>query len=814
MLQNYFKIAIRNIVKKRGYTLLNVAGLAIGMTCCLLLLQYVNHEFSYDRFHEKADRIYRIQLNSYQDGKLAYQSATSYPAAVPAIRQDFPEVVNGCRLYEATANFVERNSNNFFVEQDGFFADLAFLEMFDIEFIKGNPATALQNINSIIISESFAKKYFGADDPLGKTLLMRRYGGVQRLCEVAGVFKDYPENSHLDIDYLLSINTLIDIERQNNPDNPEPLNDWGWYSFYSFLELAPGVKPETLEAKLPGLFEKYDPDWIIPGVRWNEFELQPLRDIYLYSNLLEEVGTNGNGRAVAFLLLIAFAILGIAWINYINLATSRAVERAKEVGLRKTLGAARAQLIGQFMIESFLLNGIAFLLAFGASTTLLPKLEQFIGKEIDFILYQQPLFWAGVGTVFTLGTIIAGLYPAFVLSSFKPITAMRNIATANSSGQWLRKALVITQFAASIILIAGTMIIMQQLAYMRNQDLGVNIDQNLIIKGPLGLTDSLHDARFNYLKENWLQIPGVQKVAASSTVPGNEITWTNSIHWTNNGNLISLTHYHLGINYEFMDAYDIEIIAGRNFSRKFGTDDRAVLLNETSVRQFGMNSPEAAIGQRIVRGRIDTLEVVGVVKDFHQEGLQKAHSPMLFLLRPNISGHYSLKVQSPDLPKLIAQAEEYWQAAFPETPFEYFFLDEYFDRQYKADIQFGKVFGGFSALAILIACMGLFGLASYNVLHRTKEIGIRKVLGASVTNIVGLLSKDFLKLVAIAVIIAIPVTWWIMNNWLQNFAYRISIGWHVFALAGMVALAVALLTVASQAFKAATANPVRSIRAE
>lgn len=811
MFQNYFKIAFRNILKRRIYSLLNIFGLAIGMTCCLLLLQYVNYEFSYDKFHDKADNIYRLELDSYQNGKLAWKSATSYPAIVPTMKKDFPEVVNGCRLIDAEAVFINRENNAFFEEEKGYFADPAFLEMFNIAVAKGNSKQALQDVNALMVSESFAKKYFGSENPMNKVLVFRNWAGDHPL-KITGVFKDYPANSHLMIDYLVSWNTLKNLLSDVGGDPNDLENSWGWYDFYSFIEVKPGTNVQALQAKFPAMWERYTKDWMIPGTRWNELQLQPLTDIHLYSNINQEAEVNGNGKAVSFLLIIAFAILAIAWVNYINLATARAVERSREVGVRKTLGAMRGQLMGQFLMESFLLNTAALILALAAVYLLLPSMRVFTGKAIGLNLLQEPRFWMGAAVVFAMGTLAAGIYPAFVLSSFKPVLVLRG-GSNRSSGQLLRKALVVVQFAASIILIAGTVIVSQQLHYMRHEDLGININRTLVVNGPVGVPDSLLTGQFNHLKEEWLGISGVQSVTASSIVPGEEIYWTNSIRWNNKGNEVVTTMYHIGIDYDFLNAYDLKLVAGRGFSKDFGTDDHAVLLNETALKTFGMASAEAAIGERLSRGQ-DTLQVIGVVKDFHQEGLQKAQNPLLFLLRPADSRYYSLKVQDANIKGMLTKLEKSWHSNFPESPFDYFFLDEFFDEQYKSDVQFGKVFGSFSALAILIACLGLLGLASYSVIQRTKEIGIRKVLGASVLNIIRLISTDFLKLVAISIIIAIPVTLLVMSRWLQTFAYRIDIQWWVFVLAGMAAFLIALVTVSSQALRAAIANPTESLRNE
>jgi len=466
------------------------------------------------------------------------------------------------------------------------------------------------------------------------------------------------------------------------------------------------------------------------------------------------------------------------------------------------------------MMESFLINFISLLLSIGIFRLLLPAFDHFIGKDsfTDFTL--TSFYWQLFFALFILGTFLSGIYPAFVLASFRPIIVLKGVFKNSSGGINLRKGLIVTQFVISVVLIAGTIIVYQQVRYMRNQKLGVNIGQTIVLKGANSLQDSLYGTTFQPFKTELLKQPEIKSVAASSNVMGREIYWTSGTRRLDSQNETSVTLYYMGIDYDFVPGYDIKLLAGRNFSEDFKTDERAVLLNQKAVDWLGYKSPADAINSKLARGRRDTLTVVGVLADYHHQGLQKVIDPMIFLLTPNIRGFYSLKVQTANLPQTIAGISKTWDKYFPADPIEYSFLDETFSQQYKADQLFGKVFGIFAFLAILIACFGLLGLSAYNVLQRTKEIGIRKVLGASVQNILLLLSTDFLRLVIIALFIAVPVGWYVMHSWLRDFAYRISIHWWVFIIAAIIAVLIAFLTISTQAMKAALTNPVKSLRTE
>ncbi len=713
-------------------------------------------------------------------------------------------------------------TNVSFAEEKGYFAGPSTLDMFTLPLLSGDKETALRGPNKILLSESMARKYFGHTAVLGKQLVVKDPQFFQTY-EVAGVFEDYPDNSHLIIDYLVSYETLGNIVEQSWGDTTNAIEtSWGWYDFYTYLELHPDADIEAFKAKIPAFVDKYinDPYEERTGrdSRANRIDayIMPMQDIHLYSNVNQEAEPNGSGWAVSVLFMVAIFILGIAWVNYINLATARSIERAQEVGLRKVLGAGRQQLIGQFLLESFLLNLAAFALSLVIVKLSMPAFGRFFGQSLEFNLASNPAFWGIAVLAFGLGTLLSGLYPAFVLSKFRPISVIEGQMASSSEGTFLRKGLIVFQFVTSIALILGTIVVFRQVEFMREQNLGVNIERTLVLEGPSSVLDSLYEGQYQPLKSNVLGIPGVRSITASAYVPGDEIYWTNGVQWLKKDGEApgGSTIFTQGIDHDFLSAYQLPLLAGRNFSPDRGEDERTCLLNERAAEILGFPSAEAAINERVARGN-DTLLVVGVTEDFHHLGLQKAIDPMIFLYRPNARGYYSVKVEEGTRTQaVIAAVQQAWNTHFPDDPFQYFFLNEFFDRQYQADILFGRVFGFFALLAIAVACLGLFGLSSYNVLQRTKEIGIRKVLGASVVNIVGLLSRDFLKLVALALLIAIPLGWYVMNVWMANFAFRAQIGWWVFALSGITALLIAFLTISLQTVRAAMANPVEALRNE
>jgi putative ABC transport system permease protein len=813
MLTNYLTLAFRNIFKRKGYSFLNIAGLTIGMSCCLLIFHYVSFEKSYDEFAPAAPQIVRVRLDCYQKGVLAYKSATSYPAIGPTIKKDYPEVENFCRLMDNSLLLSNDAKNKKFSESKGYYADAASINMLGVEILKGDKNTALTGPDKIILSESMANKYFDNEDAVGKTLVNRN-GGQNELLEVTGVYKDYPANSHLIMNYLVSYATLgKEMQLQGDSSNASE-TAWGWYDFYVYLQLKPGADYHNLEAKLPAFTEKYinNQGWNKGNNRRLELHLLPLSDIHLYSKYNQEAEVNGNGQAVSFLFLIAIFIICIAWINYINLACARSVERAKEVGLRKVLGAMRTSLIKQFLMENFVMTFISLLLSLLVFFILLHPFDIFTGRDTVTALTLTNKYWLIFFCMFAVGTMLSGLYPAFVLSGFTPIGVLKGAFKNTASGLLIRKSLIVFQFITSVVLIAGTIIVYQQVKFMRDKSLGANINQTIVLRGPKTLQDSMYISRFEAFKTDVLQLKNIKNIAASSNVMGDEIYWTRGMSRLGSTES-AVTTYNLAVDYDFISGYEIKIAAGRNFSPTFTSDKKAVILNESTVKLLGFSNAENAINQKVLRQN-DTLTVIGVTANFHQVGLQKQIDPMVILLKPNISDFYSIKVAQKDVQQTITALNQTWGKHFSKDPFDYFFLDDSFGQQYKADMLFGKVFALFAFLAILIASFGLLGLSAYNVLQRTKEIGIRKVLGASIESILVLLSRDFLKLIAISLLLAIPVGWWLMYQWLQDYAYRVSIGWWVFALAGATALLIAAVTIIIQILKAVSTSPIKSLRTE
>ncbi|HEY5406483.1 MAG TPA: ABC transporter permease [Ginsengibacter sp.] len=826
MFKNHLQIAFRNILKRKGYTLFNILGLAIGITCCLLIFQYVAFEKSYDKFNEKAAQIVRLRLDLHDQGKLTMQSATVFPGLGSRLKNDFPEVKNYCRLIDTRISWLKNEmvQNNVVLANDernvkgledkGYYADQSFLDMFTIPVVEGNHASLLNGPGKIILSESTAGKYFGNEDAVGKKITVRE-GGNTYYYEVTGVFKNYPANSHLSFDYLVSYPTFVNMVRDlGAPKGLDPETTLNWYDYYVYLQLQPGTNQKLFDSKLVSFSDRYlNNEYSKAHNNREDLYIIPLTDIHLYSHYNEEAGVNGDGKSVSFLFLIAFLIIVIAWINYTNLATARSLERAKEVGVRKVLGALRKNLVGQFLTESFMLNFAAVVIAVLLAFLFTPAFNRLIGSASDAGFHLPLLYCVGFILLFFMGTFVSGIYPAFVLSGFHPITVLKGMFKNSASGTIIRKGLIIGQFATSIILIAGTIVIYQQVNFMRNQKLGANINETLVLNGPSLRQDSTYQNFYQAFKNDVLQTSGIKSIAASSGVMGKEIYMTNGAYLVNSKDKNPLTFYTLYVDDDFLSSYGMQFKAGRNFSRDNPSDKKAVVLSEEAAKLFGINDPEKALNQ-VVFNYQDSFKIIGVVANYHQLGLNKAMLPVMFIPKPAVNNFYSIKFQTANVHQTIASVEKVWNKYFPENPFSYFFLDELYNAQYKSDSQFGKVFGLFSFLAIIIACFGLLGLSAYNVLQRTKEIGIRKVLGASTGHLIYLLSKDFLLLVGIAFIVAVPVTWFVMKGWLNDFAYRINISWWIFLIAGFIALLIALLTVSFQAIKAAIANPVKSLRTE
>jgi len=803
MFQNYFKTALRNLVKHKAFSAINIFGLAIGIAACLMILQYVRFERSYDNFHVNKDRIFRLQQNRYNEGKLSTQWAAGSAGIGVAVKENLPEVEAFARLKHGDG--VVTYQDNKFRETEMYFANDDFLPMFSYDVIQGKKAGALKDPNTAVITSAVAKKLFGNDDPLGKVIRLNNEADFK----ITAVVADMPVNTHLKFSVLFSYATYVALT------SPDAETTFNWDGFLTYVLLKKGTDPKQVEAKIPQVVEKLVGEDYKKRNEWVEYKLQPLEDIHLTSNYMSEAEANGDGKAVRFLMIISIFIIIIAWINYVNLSTARSLERAREVGVRKVMGSYRQQLMRQFLFESLLVNFLAVVLAFILVLVSLPLFNSLTGKELSFSLIADTNFWIALIVIFLGGTFLSGLYPAFVLSSFRPIEVLKGKLSKTAHGAWLRQTLVIIQFAASVALVVGTYSIYRQLKFMKSQQLGVQIDQTLVLRGP-EVKDSTYRNKLFAFKNELLRHPGIHKVTASSDVPGNKVGWNaGGIRLAGTDPNKSQQYRVFGVDYDFIDAYGLKVLNGRNFDTKFASDSSAVVFNEAAIKLLGVDKPEDALNKKIEFWG-DEFTIVGIVANHHQESLKQDYDAYIFRLFPDPDNYYSLKISAGSTAgnDVIKIAKTEWEKFFPGNPFDYFFLDDHFAAQYKADDQFGKTFGLFAVLAIIVACLGLFGLASFVTTQRTKEIGIRKISGASISAIVVLLTRDFVKPILIAFAIATPVTYYLLNQWLQNYAFRTDVTVWMFFIPCFVILAIAVITVSTQTIRAASANPVKSLRTE
>ncbi|MRS63532.1 FtsX-like permease family protein [Larkinella terrae] len=822
MIRNYLKIAFRNLLKHKIFSLVNVMGLVVGITACLMILEYVSFELNFDQFHQDVNRIYRVTNDRFQKGKLIQHGTITYPTIGKTMAKDYPEVEDYTTIV-GTGRVKLRRDKSLYPEENSLYVDEHFLTFFTFPLVVGDPKTALKAPNSLVLTESNAQRIFGAQPKdyaslLGQSLYIDLDTEPFR---ITGIVKDVPAASHLQFGALVSYETLVRTWGSWVKDS------WEGSDMWHYLKLKPGqsgapVDATALEQKFPAFSERYFKGDKVSG-SVEKFYLQPLRKAHLYSDYEYEIGVVNNGKAVWTMLIIAVFILIIAWVNYINLATARSLERAKEVGVRKVAGASSGQLIGQFLSESVLLNAVAFVLALLLTLALQPVLNQLIGKPLSLAVlagqgYGGSLMTLALVGIFAVGIFLSGFYPAFALSAFQAIQVLKGSFKRSAKGVWVRKSLVVFQYTASVVLIIGTFIVFRQIEFMRKENLGFNMEQMLVVSGPdLTRWDSTAIDRINSFKTEAKRLAGVKAATASVNLLGNRLPRTFNVKRVGSNEEKGVTVSRMGVDLDFFDAYKIKMLAGRNFlttdSNPNGNKVVNAVINLSTVRLLGLKDAVSAVGQKFTLfGR--EWEIVGVVSDFHQQSLRHPIEPIVFLPFYANGGFYSFKVISNDLEKTIDQIQEKFQTFFPGNEFSYSFMDERFDQQYRDDQVFGKITTFFSFLAVLIASLGLFGLSSYTIAQRAKEIGVRKVLGASVTSIVALLSKDFLKLVVVAIVIASPIAWYAVRQWLDDFAYKIDVSWWIFAIAGVLAVGIALLTVSFQSIKAALMNPVKTLRSE
>ena len=804
MLINYFKIALRNLMKNKVFSFINIFGLSIGLAVSFVILMYVQDELSYDRFNKNGDNIVRVVFHANLNGGKINESV-SMPPVAQTMKKDFPEVKDATRILDFGTPKITYN-NTVFKDDRFALVDPNFFSIFTLPMIKGDPKTALTQPDGIVLTQQTAEKYFGKKDPIGEIIQVKT--DSSRVYKVTGVIKNIPTSSHFHFGAFGSMTSWADAMTDT----------WLGGGYHTYLLLNPGTDLKKMEAKFPAMVAKYMgpqmqqqmglslKEFITKGNSLG-FTLQPLTDIHLHSNTTTEFEPGGNATYVYIFGGVAIFMLIVACINFINLSTAGASKRAKEVGIRKVAGSAKIQLISQFLSESIFLTFFALFIAFVLVQLGLPAFNNISGKHL--MLDAKPILgFIGLGLI--VG-VVAGMYPAFYLSSFKPIAVLKGKLTSNHKSFGLRSSLVVFQFFISVALIIGTIVVYQQMKYIQNKDLGFNKEQIITIPNSyaLGKNEKVYE-------QQMLQDPRIVNATASGYKPAGPTNYNNALAYPqgNDHLIVDGVEYHVDENY--IPTLGMTMINGRNFSKDFATDSTGIILNETAARALGWNDI-SAVGKTVIRQNSDrgnntAFHVIGVVKNFNFKSLHEAISPLFMTLQPE-SG-LIFKIKAADVAGLLATMKKKWDSYNSGEPFSYSFMDDLFNKTYAAEAKTGTILNIFAVLTILVACLGLFGLVTYTAEQRTKEIGIRKVLGASVMQVTEMLSKDFIKLVAIACLIAFPLSYWAMNQWLQGFAYRVHISWWIFVVAGLMAIIIALITLSFQSIKAAISNPVKSLRSE
>lgn len=795
MFINYLKSAWRTLWKDRYYALINVLGLAVSTAVFLLLVHYVRFEYSYENFIQKADDLYRVTLDNYNGSEYVDTDCETYPPTGPFLKQEMPEVLDFTRIQMLEDNNEIQYKHQAFRIEHIYAADPSTFSLFEIPFIKGN-ADNFDQPYQLVLSETEAKRIFGSEDPIGKTVKQEN-----ALYTVTGVFQDSPANTHLKLDMLISFSSLNALGWSID-------DNWGANNNYLYVQLPPNTNLDTFNAKLHALTKNK-----LKGKVDNLFNAEPVKSIHLHSHKFFEPEVNGDVKTVNFLAVIALLILLVGSVNYVNLTTARASDRVKEIGMRKLLGSSKGLLIRQLLLETLIINLVAMGFAVLLIGPALPFYRQLVGQNTPINLFSTEFFWLSIGLLLLFNCLISGLYPAFQLAATKPIRVVGRVFTTDKDGNFFRRALIVGQFVAAMVVLSATLIVFQQLIFLKNQDIGLNPSELLVFRGPKTGTDSLRSEKGLAFKNSLLALPEVEKVTLSDAVPTALYDVSTMVGITRYGstdrNRYNYTLY--GIDEDFIPTNNMKLLAGENFE-KGPANENKLLINETAARLLGFESPASAIG-----GLIDLWgnkrTVIGVMRDFRQHSLKEAVQPMIHWYSTG-SDFFTVKLHTKHIASSLQAIEREWKAVYPEYALNYHFMDEMLDQQYQSDRRFGEVVGVFSVLVLLITCLGVLGLTTYTIHKRTKEIGIRKILGASVPNIFGLLSLDFVKLIVLALVLATPITWYTMNNWLENYTLHIQIQWWVFGLVGVFAIGITVLALSYQTIKAAWMNPVESLRKE
>ena len=807
MFKNYFKISIRNLLQHKFYTFINITGLAIGLAAFLLISLYTSFEKSYDRFFSQSAQMYRLTTDLVNNGVIGTRDAMSFHPSGKALKEELPEVLDYTTTYKFDEVVFRQRNGRVRFERSLIAADSNYFKLFDYQVLQGDPKTALNDPYAIVLTESKAKSYFGDTSPVGQTLEL--LSGFNRSFKVTGVIEDVPENTHYKFDMILSLKSL-----QSRLDR----DAWNGFNYYTYLLMDENAQADKMTGKLQELSKKYlgEDNALV-------FNLQPMEDIHLYSNFTYEPEIHGNARAVEFLTIIAFFVLIIAWVNYVNLSTARAIDRAKEVGLRKVIGATKSQLIGQFLFESLLVNLIGALLAVLLAEIALPLFNQLASKTVALDIWDYPGFVPTVLVFFLLGSFLTGFYPALVLSGFEPVTVLKGKFRNSKKGTLLRKGLVVAQFAVSLTLISGTFIVIRQVDYMRYKDKGFEIDRVIAFNNPRVPDEQAEarDAKVQAFYETLRKNTAIVGVGATSNLPGGGSSDINStsgeIRIVGLTDPIEVTTYVQYIDDQFVETMKMTVLEGRNFNKLLAADTGCLLVNEAFLQRFNLPDYQEVLNKNLKFGNTEegrAFKIIGVINDFNRTSLKQDVEPTVYGYAPENSSRTVVKIENSNYQAGISFVRDTWDTFFPNHPLDIKYLDQRFEQLFSEDKRFGSIFGAFAGLAILIAILGLFGLSSFMAVQRTKEVGVRKVLGASSPQIIGIFYKDFALLISLAALLGLPVIYWVMDNWLDNYAYRIHFPWWVVVNSLLMVLVFALLTVGLQVYKVAAVNPARTIRYE
>ncbi|MPR34783.1 ABC transporter permease [Salmonirosea aquatica] len=809
MLSSYVKIALRIFKKDKTFTAINLVGLATGLAVALLIIQYVRFELSYENTHPLADRVVRLTIDYMNGGSVNAQDTESYPPLGPTALREMPEVVNYTRAYPfGEPSVTVQIGENYYLMEKVFAVDSSFFSLFNYPLVRGDKKGIMTKTRQAVLTETMALKYFNTLDVLGRTIKLPKSEGAVVL-EIVGVVPDSPANTHLKFDMLFSYPTMLS-------DFGEKEDNWNGNNTLTYLELAENVDYGQFTKSLAAFSKRLENE---KKIKNEQVIGQKIGDIHLYSHKTFETEPNGDAKSVFFLLGVAFLVLISAFVNYVNLTTSKALDRAREIGMRKVVGSTQTQIRTQIFTETVLMNLAAGLFAVILVGLVRPLFLEVAGLPVDFPVFGDLFFWQSLGAFLLLSIVLSGLYPAFVLSSFEPVRVLKGTFSRSTQGVVLRKALVVFQFTITIVLLVQTFTVYRQVHFLRNQNLGVNVDRTLVVKAPVG-----NDAQKEYgtFRQALLAQSQVEAVSLSGTVPGMGITQmstTTGINLSDAAEKNSYNFYLTNIDSSFVDLMGIKLLAGKNYDATSWpvfsdtTKRDEVLVNEEALRLWGIPTPQEAVGRELsFWGRQWTIR--GVLKNYHYESPKAAYIPMIHFYSPNFDSFASVKFSGGNASEQLATLKKVYKSNFPYSPFSYFFLDSEYDKQYKADDRFQQVFSALTGFAILISCLGLFGLATFTVSKRTKEIGIRKVIGASTTNLMVLLSQDFMKTVLMAVVIGIPITYFLVENWLANYASHIALSWWLFAAPAALVFVLVIVSISGKTIATALMNPVKSLRSE